>query len=42
MADFTRSWVLDVRDLDNPQVVGFHESNLEVTKYNLYAPKARS
>lgn len=41
VADFTRTWVLDVQDLDNPQVVGFHESNLEVTDHNLYTHQGK-
>lgn len=36
IAESTRTWVLDVQDLDNPQVVGFHEGSLSVTDHNLY------
>lgn len=36
VAEFTRTWVIDVQDLDNPNIVGFHDSELEVTDHNLY------
>ena len=36
IAPLTRTWVLDVQDLDNAQVIGYHEGNLEVTDHNLY------
>ena len=32
----TRTWVLNVEDLDAPFVVGHHEGTLEVTDHNLY------
>jgi choice-of-anchor B domain-containing protein len=36
IAPLTRTWVLDVQDLDNPSVIGFHEGTLGVTDHNLY------
>ena len=36
VASLTRTWVMDVQDLDNPFVVGFHEGALGVTDHNLY------
>ena len=35
-AEFTRTWVLNVQDLDNPEVLGFYEGPLSVTDHNLY------
>lgn len=36
IATTTRTWVLNVEDLDSPFVVGFHEGPVEVTDHNLY------
>ncbi len=36
IATTTRTWVLNVEDLDSPYVVGFHEGTVEVTDHNLY------
>lgn len=36
VAPLTRTWVMDVQDVDNPVVVGFHEGTLGVTDHNLY------
>ena len=36
IAQQTRTWILDVQDLDNPFIVGFHEGSLAVTDHNLY------
>ena len=36
IAEQTRTWVLNVQDLDNPQIVGFYEGPLSVTDHNLY------
>lgn len=36
VAEVTRTWVMDVQDLDNPFIVGFHEGSLGVTDHNLY------
>ena len=36
LTEFTRTWVMDVQDLDNPFIVGFHEGSLGVTDHNLY------
>ncbi len=35
-AEQTRTWVIDVQDLDNPQLLGFYEGELSVTDHNLY------
>lgn len=36
IAPNTRTWVFNVQDLDDPQVLGFHEGTLSVTDHNLY------
>lgn len=36
VTEVTRTWILDVQDLDDPVVVGYHEGNLSVTDHNLY------
>lgn len=36
VAEATRTWIMDVQDLDNPFVVGFYEGTLGVTDHNLY------
>ena len=36
VAENTRTWIMDVQDLDDPFVVGFHEGALGVTDHNLY------
>lgn len=36
VAPQTRTWVLDVQDLDAPEIVGFYEGPLSVTDHNLY------
>ena len=41
VADWTRTWVIDVQDLDNPVVVGFHEGTHPVTDHNLYTHEGR-
>lgn len=36
IAPKTRTWVFNVQDLDNPQILGYHEGTLSVTDHNLY------
>lgn len=36
VAEWTRTWVMDVQDLDNPAIIGYHEGTLGVTDHNLY------
>lgn len=37
----TRTWVVDVQDLDNPVLVGYHAGTLSVTDHNLYTHNGR-
>ena len=41
VAPLTRTWVMDVQDLDNPLVVGYHEGALPVTDHNLYTHEGK-
>ena len=41
IAPQTRTWVLDVQDLDAPEIVGFYEGPLSVTDHNLYTHEGR-
>ena len=41
IAPQTRTWVVDVQDLDNPVLLGFHEGPLAVTDHNLYTHNGR-
>lgn len=36
IAEQTRTWILDVQDLDNPVILGYHSGTLSVTDHNLY------
>lgn len=36
IAEQTRTWILDVQDLDNPVILGYHSGTLAVTDHNLY------
>jgi len=41
IAELTRTWVMDVQDLDNPVIIGFYEGALGVTDHNLYTHEGK-
>ena len=41
ITETTRTWVFDVQDLDNPEVIGYHEGSLSVTDHNLYTHQGK-
>lgn len=41
IAEQTRTWILDVQDLDNPTILGYHSGTLSVTDHNLYTHQGR-
>jgi choice-of-anchor B domain-containing protein len=41
IAPQTRTWILDVQDLDNPVILGYHEGTLSVTDHNLYTHEGK-
>ena len=41
IAPQTRTWILNVQDLDNPVILGYHSGTLSVTDHNLYTHEGR-
>lgn len=41
IAEQTRTWILDVQDLDNPLILGYHSGTLSVTDHNLYTHQGK-